>query len=72
MRVSGDVPKSRSRQVSPVEVVDDCPRRIDAINPMLTAFCLADHEQARSVARVRRGAGSKVSQPEYLMAFRLP
>ncbi|MGX9576381.1 amidase [Mesorhizobium sp. f-mel] len=41
----------RTRQVSPVEVVDDCLSRIDENNPTFNAFCLVDHQAARSVAR---------------------
>ncbi|WP_149764744.1 amidase [Neomesorhizobium albiziae] len=41
----------RRRQVSPVEVVDECLNRVDASNPTLNAFCLVDHENARSIAR---------------------
>lgn len=41
----------RKRQVSPVEVVDDCLSRIDANNPTLNAFCVVDYQEAMSVAR---------------------
>ncbi|WP_198419744.1 amidase [Mesorhizobium atlanticum] len=41
----------RRRQLSPVEVVDDCLSRIGASNQTFNAFCVVDHQQARSVAR---------------------
>ncbi|BAB52426.1 amidase [Mesorhizobium japonicum] len=47
------------RQLSPVEVVDDCLSRIDANNPMLNAFCLVDHQRARSAARASEGRWMK-------------
>lgn len=40
----------RSRKASPVEVVDDCLRRIEIINPKLNAFCFVDCETARRSA----------------------
>ncbi|WP_353024046.1 amidase [Mesorhizobium sp. M0998] len=49
----------RRRQLSPVEVVDDCLSRIDANNPTLNAFCLVDHQGARSVARASEGRWMK-------------
>jgi Asp-tRNA(Asn)/Glu-tRNA(Gln) amidotransferase A subunit family amidase len=38
------------REVSPVEVVDDCLQRIEALDKRLNAFCLLLPEQARSAA----------------------
>ncbi|MER9420778.1 amidase [Mesorhizobium sp. M0306] len=49
----------RTRQVSPVEVIDDCLSRIDASNPRLNAFCLVDHQEARSDARASEGRWMK-------------
>jgi aspartyl-tRNA(Asn)/glutamyl-tRNA(Gln) amidotransferase subunit A len=49
----------RRRQLSPVEVVDDCLSRIDANNPALNAFCIVDHEGAISVARASEGRWMK-------------
>lgn len=41
----------RNRHASPVEVVDDCLRRIESVNPLLNAFCFVGHEQAKQSAR---------------------
>ncbi|TIP26318.1 MAG: amidase [Mesorhizobium sp.] len=49
----------RRRQVSPVEVVDECLSRIDASNPTLNAFCLVDQKNARSSARASEGRWMK-------------
>lgn len=49
----------RTRQVSPVEVVDDCLRCIDASNPRLNAFCLVDPQSAKSAARASEGRWMK-------------
>ncbi|MER9331428.1 amidase [Mesorhizobium sp. M0587] len=56
----------RRRQISPLEVVDDCLSRIDANNPTLNAFCIVDHQQARSVARASEGRWMK-GEPEGLL-----
>src|SRR5437868_597452 len=39
-----------SRQLSPVEAVDCCLRRVDALNPGLNAFCLVLDAEARQAA----------------------
>ncbi|QRM32173.1 amidase [Microvirga sp. VF16] len=42
----------RRRQISPIEIVTDCLKRIDATNPSLNAFCCVDHEGALHAARL--------------------
>lgn len=41
----------KSRDLSPVEVIDDCLQRIEEANPEFNAFCFIGFEQARSQAR---------------------
>ncbi|MCK1420019.1 MULTISPECIES: amidase [unclassified Bradyrhizobium] len=41
----------KSRELSPVEVVDDCLQRIDEANRELNAFCFVAFEQAKARAR---------------------
>lgn len=50
-----------SRQLSPVELMDACIARIEALNPAINAICATDFDRARSAARdaeaqVMRGA----------------
>jgi Asp-tRNA(Asn)/Glu-tRNA(Gln) amidotransferase A subunit family amidase len=40
-----------SREVSPVELVDNALARIEQVNPQLNSFCFVWHEQARAAAR---------------------
>jgi len=46
----------RDRQASPVEVVDAVLARIDALDPVLHAFCVVAPEQARKAARAAEAA----------------
>lgn len=41
----------RSREASPVEVIDDCLHRIEVANPLLNAFCHIDGDVARKLAK---------------------
>src|SRR2546425_839751 len=41
----------RAKKLSPIEVTDAVLSRIDAINPVLNAFCVVAAEQARAAAR---------------------
>ncbi|MCA1444166.1 amidase [Ensifer sp. IC4062] len=41
----------RNRHASPVEVIDDCLKRIDAANPTFNAFCFVNDEEARRTAQ---------------------
>jgi len=41
----------RTRDVSPVEVVDAFLARIDALNPAINAFCVVAADEARAAAR---------------------
>jgi len=50
-----------ARDISPLELLDACIARIEALNPGLNAICATDYERARLAARkageqVRRGA----------------
>jgi Asp-tRNA(Asn)/Glu-tRNA(Gln) amidotransferase A subunit family amidase len=40
-----------ARQVSPVELMDACIERIDALNPAINAICATDFERARAGAK---------------------
>lgn len=42
----------KTRDLSPVEVIDDCLQRIEEANPELNAFCFIGFEQARAQARL--------------------
>jgi aspartyl-tRNA(Asn)/glutamyl-tRNA(Gln) amidotransferase subunit A len=42
----------RSKEISPVELMEDTLNRIDAVNPVLNAFCTVHAEQAIKEARV--------------------
>ncbi|MDF0523434.1 amidase [Bradyrhizobium yuanmingense] len=42
----------KSRDLSPVEVIDDCMQRIDEVNCELNAFCFVNFEQAKAQARL--------------------
>ena len=46
----------RNKQVSPVEVVDNCLERIAEINPQLNCFCYVYSEEARQSARAAEQA----------------
>src|SRR5438552_9200759 len=48
LEISGLV---RAKKLSPIEVTDAVLSRIDAINPVLNAFCVVAAEQARAAAR---------------------
>ena len=41
-----------ARQVSPVELMDACIARIDALNPAINAICATDFERARDSAKL--------------------
>jgi aspartyl-tRNA(Asn)/glutamyl-tRNA(Gln) amidotransferase subunit A len=45
----------RRRQISPVDLVEACLKRIDAYNPALNAFVTIDREQAPTTARQLEG-----------------
>ncbi len=51
----------RAKKLSPIEVTDAVLSRIDAINPVLNAFCVVAAEQVRAAARER--SLSRVSGP---------
>nr|WP_081494594.1 amidase [Bradyrhizobium yuanmingense] len=42
----------KSRDLSPVEVIDDCLQRIQKVNPEINAFCFVAFEQAKAQARL--------------------
>ncbi|MBT1516489.1 amidase [Bradyrhizobium sp. SRL28] len=42
----------KSRDLSPVEVIDDCLQRIDEVNRELNAFCFIGFEQAKAQAQL--------------------
>ncbi|MDI3567190.1 amidase [Bradyrhizobium sp. Arg816] len=42
----------KSRDLSPVEMIDDCLQRIDEANRELNAFCFVDFEQTKAQARL--------------------
>lgn len=46
----------RTRQLSPVDIVDAVLARMDALNPQLNAFLAIDHEGARTAAREAEAA----------------
>src|SRR3990172_9688035 len=46
----------RRKTLSPVEVVDAVFKRIDALNPILNAFCTLTEERARADARAAETA----------------
>src|SRR4051794_23987824 len=50
------VARIRSRQVSPVEIVDDVLRRIERLNPRLNAFCFVHADEARQQSRAAEAA----------------
>lgn len=52
-----------ARRISPVELMDACIARIDALNPAINAICATDFDRARSAARV---AESQVMRGEPL------
>nr|WP_254906046.1 amidase family protein [Paraburkholderia youngii] len=45
-----------NRQVSPVELVDACIARIEAVNPFVNAMAAVDYEAARAAARAAENA----------------
>ena len=46
----------RAMKISPVEVVENCLARIDAVNPALTAFCFVFADEALDKARAAEAA----------------
>lgn len=54
------VPLIRRRELSPVDIVESCLERVEAVDGLLNAFCSLDAEEARAAARrteaaLRRG-----------------
>ena len=41
-----------SRQISPIELLDGCIKRIERFNPAVNAICATDFTRAREAARV--------------------
>lgn len=52
----------QSRQISPVELLDDCISRMQAINPAVNALCATDFERARSAAKLAEEQVGRRSQ----------
>jgi Asp-tRNA(Asn)/Glu-tRNA(Gln) amidotransferase A subunit family amidase len=52
----------QSRQISPVELLDDCIARMQAINPAVNALCAADFERARTAAQLAEAQVGRLSQ----------
>lgn len=48
-----------SREVSPVEALEACINRIDALNPKINAFCITSFERARKEAQAAEKAISR-------------
>ena len=40
-----------NKDISPVELLEACIARIEAVNPAVNAICATDHERARATAR---------------------
>ena len=45
-----------ARQISPVELMDSCIARIEALNPAINAICATDFDRARDAARAAEDA----------------
>ena len=52
----------QSRQISPVELLDDCIARMQALNPAVNALCATDFERARSAAKLAEEQVGRRSQ----------
>jgi len=52
----------QSRQISPLELLDDCIARMQAINPAVNALCATDFERARSAAQLAEAQVGRRSQ----------
>ena len=46
----------RARELSPVELMDNCLARIEAVNPVLNCFCFTYPDEARAAARAAQAA----------------
>ncbi len=46
----------RARELSPVELMDNCLARIEAVNPVLNCFCFTYQDEARAAERVAEAA----------------
>lgn len=53
----------RRKEVSPVEVVEDCLARIDALDPELNAFCFRDDDAVRAAASAAADAVVEQAPP---------
>lgn len=52
----------QSRQISPVELLDDCIARMQALNPAVNALCASDFERARIAAKLAEEQVGRRSQ----------
>ncbi|WP_406087043.1 amidase [Kitasatospora purpeofusca] len=59
----------RRKEVSPVEVVEDCLARIDALDPELNAFCFRDDDAVRAAASAAADAVVRAGSTDGLPPF---
>ncbi|MFJ8430689.1 amidase [Kitasatospora sp. NPDC094019] len=59
----------RRKEVSPVEIVDDCLARVDALDPALNAFCFRDDDAVRAAASAAADAVVRAGSVDGLPPF---